>query len=106
MKAQAQTPLTDVIFRKEKEGTILAVFPYIMGTRKGDYQCYAHIGQHSYCDYFDYVLKCTEPAKPTEYANLKRELENLSPEPYRLNVVKRMNRRRYSAAYFQSNMKW
>ena len=83
---------TEMIFRKEKNGDILAVFPYepyndihnVVG-------CYAHLGQHGGC-HFDYVLKETKPAKPEEYAALYKELESLG---YNIKVVRRRNYQRY-----------
>lgn len=76
---------TKVLFRKDKSGEITAVFPEINEGR-GLVACYAHLGQHSSCSrpwYFE-----TKPAKPDEYAPLKRELEG-APYHYRLQVISR-----------------
>ena len=68
--------ITPVIFRVEKDGTILAVFPY--ESHKDGYlvQCYTHIGQHCECVYH-YLMYDTKPATPEQYVELKAELEGL-----------------------------
>ncbi len=80
--------ITPVIFRKEGKGNdtnILAVFPEQTGTNDSNTcGCYAHVGQHSSMDvafYFD-----TKPVKPSEYQDLKTELESIG---YNLKVYKR-----------------
>lgn len=66
---------TIVVFRKYKDGDILALFPYEKADVAGRYcMCYAHIGQHSDADYF-LCIRATTPAIPEEYADLKKELE-------------------------------
>lgn len=74
------THRTIVIFRAEKtgpfKGDVTAVFP----TEPGDSSrfscaCYAHVGQHSACNYDWY--KTTRPATPDEYADLQAELEGI-----------------------------
>lgn len=83
-------PKTIVIFRKEKEGTILAVFPYNISDLNGDMTCYGHIGQHSaMCPEY---LKATKPCKPEEYEPLKKELESIG---YDLKVQTRVNWNKY-----------
>ncbi len=79
---------TPVIFRKEKDGDIIAIFPCEVASIQ-DYtmSCYAHIGQHSGCDLGWYHT--TKAAKPEEYADLKQELEG-APYGYRLKVYRRM----------------
>ena len=76
--------ITPVIFRVEKDGTILAVFPY--ESHKDGYlvQCYTHIGQHCECVYH-YLMYDTKPATPEQYVELKAELEWLG---YNLKVIK------------------
>lgn len=78
---------TRVVFRKERGGDILAVFPD--QDEKGLFGCFAHVGQHASCSY-DYYLR-TKPATEAESAALKRELES-APYNYRLRVVRRMTR--------------
>jgi hypothetical protein len=58
----------------------------LASTKRGSY---AHIGQHSGCDYGWYLT--TRPTKPAEYTDLKTELES-APYGYRLKVYQRMNR--------------
>ena len=83
---------TEMIFRKEKNGDILAVFPYEpYNDTHNVMACYVHVGQHGGC-HFDYALKETKPAKPEEYADLYKELESLG---YNIKVVKRRNYDRY-----------
>jgi hypothetical protein len=86
---------TTVIFRKESGGDILAVFPYLMADRDGNPSCYAHVGQHGGCRW-EYVTQRTKPAKPSEYADLKAELESIG---YRLDVKKRRSHKMWSRAY-------
>ena len=40
----------DVIFRKWKDGSILALFPHCVDTYEGSVMCYEHTGQHSSAD--------------------------------------------------------
>ena len=65
-----------VHFRKFKDGSIIAIFPGIPGTRH-DYSClsYMHVGQHGACDVD--IIGDTSRARPEEYAPLARELEGL-----------------------------
>lgn len=66
--------ITPVIFRKEKNGDILAVFPLEPADYKGNMTCYAHIGQHGGIS-LDYYWQNTKPAKPEEYQDLLNELK-------------------------------
>lgn len=86
--------VTPVIFRKWKAsfsgdnfaGDIIALFPTIPDDVLGS-RClsYEHVGQHGGADLRG-VISRTVPAKPVEYAGLRRELERVG---YRLRVVKR-----------------
>lgn len=76
---------TYVVFRKEKEGDIVAVMPYPSTTMPGSLVVYQHVGQHSEGHIAWY--HGTHPAKPGEYARLKKELEGLG---YRLKVRRRL----------------
>lgn len=65
------------IYPKSSGGEILALFPQIPESYNGySCSCYAHVGQHSGADPM-VVVGQTRPAKPAEYADLKRELEGL-----------------------------
>lgn len=75
---------TKVIFRKDKEdGEIIAVFPEEIET-DGTMACYVHNGQHTTMskDYYGETLQ----AKPSEYNDLKKELEDIVG--YNLEIVK------------------
>ena len=76
--------MTKVIFRKYKDGEIIALFPEEVN---GFYiSCYMHIGQHSVADY-NYVVRETKLATESEYQDLKRELENIG---YNLKAYKKV----------------
>ena len=78
------TPRTKVIFRKERDGEVVAYFPEDPGSRDPyTCTCFAHIGQHGIAAA---DVTGTKPASPTEYAALKRELES-APYNYDLVVV-------------------
>lgn len=80
-------PKTSVIFRKFKDGEIIALFPYEFET--GNYiSSYMHVGQHSGADYYG-ILKDTRPAIETEYKPLFNELVNIG---YDLEIIKRVSR--------------
>ena len=82
---------TDVIFRIEKDKSILAVFPYDISDEKGNCTCYAHLGQHSGMSWL--YLRDTKPAKDKkEYTDLFRELTSIG---YNLNVIKKRNYTKY-----------
>ena len=81
--------ITKVVFRKDKDGEITAVFPEVPSSCFDWYQmsCYAHMGQHGGCVYDWYIT--TRLASPEEYESLKQELES-APYFYKLQVVKRI----------------
>ena len=67
---------TLTIFRKFKEGDIIALFPEIKWDRQGLFcSSYMHIGQHGSADYG--IIRITKPATPEEYSDLKAELESI-----------------------------
>ncbi len=77
---------TKVIFRKFKDGEIIAIFPEIMWSDDPPYlSSYLHVGQHGACDY-GHLRNLTKPAKPKEYADLMAELESIG---YNLDVRKK-----------------
>lgn len=99
--------ITEVIFRKFKNGDLIALFPYLVGFRYGDCMSYMHVGQHGEASlgliYGDQFNNKTLLAAPDEYKPLFDELSNLG---YNLRVLKKMSWRKYSKAYFpQSKIK-
>lgn len=91
-------PTTDVIFRKFRDGAIIALFPYEIFTMRGDVGSYMHVGQHSSAEY-KFVVDMTKLATPDEYAALKSELEGLG---YVLRVVKKQVYSKYLQAYHKA----
>ena len=63
-----------VIFRKDKEGNIIAFLPEIE-VNHGNIMSYMHIGQHGEADYLFY--KETKKADESEYTSLFDELERI-----------------------------
>lgn len=81
--------VTRTVFRKFKDGQILALFPYEKYDAFGLYcVSYMHIGQHSAADYSGMVAETTL-AKPEEYASLKKELESIG---YLIHPIKRASK--------------
>ena len=67
-----------------------ALFPGLAGNMNPDTcLCYSHVGQHSAAD-LDYMLSITRLAKPSEYGDLKGELEGIG---YSLNIIKKTTER-------------
>jgi len=64
---------TLVVFRKWRDGSIIALFPEVIADPQKNCTCYAHVGQHAAANY-DVVISKTTPAKPEEYKALKKEL--------------------------------
>ena len=101
---EQDTPDTPVVFRRErrKDGEVTAVFPTIPADVHGRaMQCYAHVGQHSGCSREWY--NGTRAAKPDEYRDLARELEQYG---YRLKVYARIqpaHRDEFDAALRRQN---
>lgn len=87
----------EVIFRKEKGGSIFAFFPYEIADYNKNMTCYAHIGQHSAMNP-DYILS-TKPATPEEYKDLFQELVSIG---YDLKIIRRINWRKYLKAVDKS----
>ena len=88
---------TIIIFRKDKEGEVMAVLPYEIADLSNNMTCYVHIGQHSAMSPVYY--RETKPATPEEYRDLLEELINIGYEP---EIKKRINWRRYSQECKQS----
>ena len=84
LKERKDKEITKVVFRKYKDGNIIALFPYI-DEGNNNCGCYMRVGQHG-AAYYKYVIKGTKPAKSDEYKSLKEELESMG---YNLQVIKR-----------------
>lgn len=67
--------MTRIVFRKWRNGDIIALFPDIQET---EYKVlvYEHIGQHGVADYTN-VISITRPASPEEYHGLMTELKTI-----------------------------
>lgn len=62
-----------VVFRKFKDGQVIAIFPYLLGNRNPN-TCLSYMkGQHSVCDEFE-IVKATQIATFNEYVGLLNEL--------------------------------
>jgi len=82
---------TPVIFRKWKDGDVIALFPAELGTYdRHTCSSYEHVGQHGAADP-RHVIASTKPATAVEYWALKSELES-APYGYRLKAYRRMQR--------------
>lgn len=78
---------TKVIFRRWRDGSIIALFPLEPWDVNG-LQCssYMHNGQHGGAN-TGIVNGPTKPAKTEEYASLKKELESIG---YDLEIIQRV----------------
>ena len=74
----------DVVFRKFRNGEILALFPNI-DAANGLCMSYMHVGQYGGADYTG-CISITKPAVPTEYAGLLAKLTSIG---YDLKVRRR-----------------
>lgn len=90
--------ITEVVFRKFADGSILALFPYIIQDHRGSINSYMIIGQHSGADY-TMSIRRTKPANEAEYKDIKKELENTG---YNLKVIKKHSVDKYLTAYKNS----
>ena len=99
---QKDKKATTVIFRRFKDGEVIAIFPYLNPRKAFRYgsnaammcESYMHTGQHGECD----VVALTNSlrlAEPSEYADLQKELEGIG---YNLDIRKRVNWKRYNEA--------
>ena len=68
--------MTKVIFRKFKDGEVIALFPQEPATRNG-WECmsYMHVGQHGGAD--PMIVHETKPAKWDEFVELLEELQSI-----------------------------
>lgn len=86
---EKDTEYTEVVFRKWKDGDIIALFPYDFDDYNGILcNSYMHVGQHSSADYF-HIVGNSRLATKEEYQDLFNELEN--HVGYKLKVIKKVN---------------
>jgi len=95
------TEVTDVIFRKFKDGEIIALFPYIPEFRYKTCMSYMHVGQHGTATLN--IIDSTKLATEEEYLNLFTELEN--QVGYKLRIMKKINWRKYSNEFHKPKAK-
>lgn len=76
---------TKVVFRKFKDGEVIAVFPQI-SYNYVYYMSYTHIGQHDGC--VRHISSFTTPATEEEYKPLLKELQDIGYTA--LQVLKRI----------------
>lgn len=63
-----------VIFRKNRDGDIIALFPGVKSDPTGKFcMSYEHVGQHGGADY-NWVVSTSQLATPKEYKKLYQEL--------------------------------
>lgn len=90
---QKNNDKTVVVFRKWRNGNVLALFPYELCDSVGK-QCmsYEHVGQHGAADY-SHCIDSTVPALPSQYQALYKELESIG---YDLEVKQKVRYSRFS----------
>lgn len=77
-----------VVFRKWKNGAVVALFPELPADIHGRYcDAYEHVGQHGGADYFG-VVQQTKPCSVSDAADLAAELETIG---YELKPVRRVS---------------
>lgn len=75
-----------VIFRKWRNGGVIALFPELPADIHGRYcDAYEHVGQHGGADYHG-VIQQTKPCSLNEAADLASELRTIG---YRLKPIRR-----------------
>jgi hypothetical protein len=89
-----------VIYRKYKNGDIVAVFPYMIW--HGSFvTCFDGCG-HGGCDYW-HIIKQTKPANPEEYKYRNRLLFNYYG--YDTQPIKKYNHKKFLEAYNKQKSK-
>ena len=84
--------MTKVIFRKFRNGEVIALFPQEPATPDGcGCMSYMHVGQHGSAD--PLIVNATRPAMPCEYADLYNELKSIGYND--LVVCKRFDKNDY-----------
>ena len=68
--------MAKVVFRKWKDGEVIALFPDDMNLHDGTVTSYMHVGQHGAADYAG-VVAVTRPATEAEYRPLLCELRSV-----------------------------
>lgn len=76
--------MTKVVFRKWKEGDVIALFPDVPWNQH-DYTTasYMRVGQHGAADYLG-VIAATRPAREPEYRDLLTELKTIGYDDLRV----------------------
>jgi hypothetical protein len=92
---EKDTYITEVTFRKFKDGQVIALLPHEVSDYDGNITSYMHIGQHSSATY-NHVVSMTKLATPRDYADLLAEMESLG---YNIKVISKQNRTKYLANY-------
>lgn len=97
-KKKEQVGVTKVIFRKFKDGEVIALFPYEI---LYNYECssYVHIGQHSGADY-KHVIRNTKPATKKEYNELFNEIKSVYHNT-KFKVIKHIDTKTYFKAVYE-----
>jgi hypothetical protein len=85
--------ITEVIFRRFKDGDVIALFPYDIATLDGEISSYQHIGQHSGADLG--LIKETKHAKLDE-VDVKALFDELTSIGYNLKVMQKVNYNHYT----------
>jgi len=78
---------TKVCFRLENNGQVAAVFPYLLADNNRNITVWDSVSGHGACAY-SYATMHSVPARPSEYADAKKTLEQAYG--YKLQVLKRM----------------
>lgn len=81
--------MTKVIFRKFRDGSVIALFPNIPWDNNGNIASYMHVGQHGGASHL--IVADTKLAEKDEYAPLLRELKSLGYS--NLKICKKILRR-------------
>lgn len=85
---------TEMLFRKYRNGDIIALMPYVIEGPSRFCQSYMHVGKHGPARY-EHIMQCTRPAKEQEYAELKLELESIG---YNVLPIARIDRKKLQNA--------
>lgn len=88
-----------VIFRKDKNGEVFAIFPYIIHVGS---LVTVFDGSHCGGDYLA-MIKTSKPAKPDEYKYLDKILFNFYG--YNTKPIKKYHRQKSLKSYYQSQNK-